>query len=61
MKTRITSNLIHSDHEPFLSLEDKKEMLKDYILFGRFCYEVITDDQGIILEVKYYPVIEVTV
>lgn len=60
MNTRITSNLIHSDHEPFLSLEDKKKMLLDYLLFGIFCYEVITDNQETILEVKYYPVIEVT-
>ena len=56
MTTRIESNGIPKEHLELLSQEDLTNMLRDQILFGTFAYEVVTDEQGKLVEVNYSPV-----
>jgi hypothetical protein len=53
MFDRVQSTTIHADYEKHLFPEDRALMLRDLMIFGVMSYEVVRDEAGNILQVRY--------
>lgn len=46
-------NMVLPEHKPLFTEEVMMRFYLDYVYFGQFCYEVVTDQYGNVLECKH--------